>query len=70
MIPVCCICGKSSSKWHDKKWEDKGGLQDFCPDHANEIQIKYGSLVGYAVFFEKNMEKTNDQFKDDKKRER
>jgi hypothetical protein len=31
MIPVCCCCGTASKQWHDKEWEDNGGLQDFCP---------------------------------------
>lgn len=47
MIPVCCICSKQSHKWHDKKWEDDGGMQDFCPQHANELIKEYGRITEY-----------------------
>jgi hypothetical protein len=49
MIPVCCVCGKSSPKWHDSKWEDDGGLQDFCPEHANLIRKQCGDFIEYIV---------------------
>lgn len=49
MIPVCVVCGKAAKEWHSKEWEDTGGLQDFCPEHANEIQEKYGELKEYLV---------------------
>lgn len=49
MIPVCCICGKSSKKWHDPEWENAGGLQDFCPEHATLIQQTYGELKEYLA---------------------
>ena len=50
MIPVCCICGKSAPGWHNKEWEDVGGLQDFCPEHTMDIEKKYGSLTEYCVY--------------------
>jgi hypothetical protein len=34
MIPVCCVCGVSSERWNDPEWNDRGGLQEFCPAHA------------------------------------
>ena len=34
MIPCCCVCGLSPYAWHDPVWEEDGGLQDFCPEHA------------------------------------
>ena len=45
MIPVCCICGASSPSWHNKEWEDNGGLQDFCPYHAKILQQKHHDLI-------------------------
>lgn len=56
MIPVCCICGKASKFWHDKEWEDEGGLQDFCPTHAKEIESRYGSFKEYLVPHMRNIE--------------
>ena len=41
MIPCCCICGKASKFWHDPIWEQQGGLQDFCPNHANKEMVVY-----------------------------
>ena len=49
MIPACCICGNSSPVWHDKEWEDKGGLQDFCPEHSKLLREKYGEFVSYLA---------------------
>ena len=49
MIPTCCICGKSSRKWHDAEWENSGGLQDFCPEHAIAIQKKYGDFTEHLA---------------------
>ena len=34
MIPCCVVCGASPQRWHDTNWEETGGLQDFCPQHA------------------------------------
>ena len=41
LIPCCCVCGKSPMKWHDEEWENNGGLQDFCPKHADRKMIQY-----------------------------
>jgi hypothetical protein len=49
MIPVCCVCGESSPSWHNKEWEDAGGLQDFCPKHATIVQIENGPLEEYLA---------------------
>jgi len=49
MIPVCCVCGKSSPVWHDSKWENDGGPQDFCPEHANTLVQKYGDFIECIV---------------------
>ncbi len=49
MIPVCCICGMCAQKWHSLVWEDFGGLQDFCPKHANLIREQYGNLAECIV---------------------
>jgi hypothetical protein len=49
MIPVCCVCGKSPETWHDHEWEDDGGLQDFCPEHASLIQQEYGEFEEYLA---------------------
>lgn len=43
MIPCCCICGKSPKEWHNLEWEKNGGLQDFCPKHANSKMIEYSN---------------------------
>jgi len=45
MIPVCCVCGTASTTWHNSKWEDDGGLQDFRPKHANILRQKYGDFI-------------------------
>lgn len=37
MIPVCCVCGRCAPRWHDAAWEQAGGLQDFCPEHAARL---------------------------------
>ena len=49
MIPVCCVCGIKAPKWHDPTWEDEGGLQDFCPFHAKQINNIYGCLTEYPI---------------------
>lgn len=41
MIPCCCVCGKAPKKWNDKEWYEKGGLQDFCSDHAKKEMKQY-----------------------------
>lgn len=48
MIPVCCVCGVAAKFWDDPAWRD-GGLQDFCPYHANLIRSIYGEFTGYLV---------------------
>lgn len=37
MIPCCCICGKAPKTWNNTKWNNQGGLQDFCPNHVKLI---------------------------------
>lgn len=49
MIPVCCVCGKSPIDWNNRDWYDTGGLQDFCPTHAQEIESNFGPLKEYLV---------------------
>jgi len=44
MIPVCVMCGDAAPRFHDKDWEDAGGTQDLCPQHATELRKKYGLL--------------------------
>lgn len=41
-IPCCCACGASPGVWHSPEWEDAGGLQDWCPDHAPNETIECG----------------------------
>ena len=33
-VACCCVCGARAPEWHSSVWEDAGGLQDFCPQHA------------------------------------
>lgn len=44
MVPVCVLCGKASKHWHEREWEDTGGLQDICP----ECSKKYGPFTEYT----------------------
>lgn len=41
MIPVCCMCGRKAKCWHDDEWYAKGGMQDFCPEHATDELVQY-----------------------------